>query len=189
MALRQSLMLALSAGYYTRHRSTPVRWQAVEIRVDPAFAPLEREMILDAVREWNHVLNGHVRIAVGGWEPPASSPSAPAVASQSAEAVWTVHRADRPIYTNEPHPLAVTLALPAPSATIVVFVDRLRGARMDRVMLHEIGHALGLPHDPRGHLMQEQCRGSDQICIDRTTVEKLAQLRGIPVRELNWCTH
>ena len=37
--------------------------------------------------------------------------------------------------------------------------------------------------------MQEQCRGSDQICIDRTTVEKLAQLRGIPVRELNWCTH
>ncbi len=85
--------------------------------------------------------------------------------------------------------LAVTVQYPRGGGLILVYADRLGGARLDLVMLHELAHALGLQHNSGGYLMSADFSRAHYACIDRRTVEALAALRHLPLNELNWCTY
>jgi hypothetical protein len=46
---------------YTSNLSYVANVEVIRLRIDPAFAPDERQEILRAVVEWNHALNGYIR--------------------------------------------------------------------------------------------------------------------------------
>jgi hypothetical protein len=52
---------------------------------------------------------------------------------------------------------------------------------------HELGHVLGLLHDPASRLMSPVHDPAGQPCIDKATIAAVARMRGLPIDELNWC--
>jgi predicted Zn-dependent protease len=70
---------------------------------------------------------------------------------------------------------------------VVVSSPRLKQVNLENVMLHELGHVLGLTHNPRSRLMSTDYALDRQGCVDKVTVEALATLRQLPLNELNWC--
>lgn len=165
---------------YTQHVSRAARADIIVLRLAGNFSELERAHIANAANQWNHVLNGYIRFEI--------DPAAPTAAQGVPPATVSIVRSDG-LAPPGPNAMAIALTVALPrGAVIVVFGPRLDRARLDRVMMHELGHALGLPQlGSRGYLMSPTYSGTDQICIDKATVEEVAALRGLPLNELNWC--
>jgi Matrixin len=167
-----------SAPPYTNHRAAAAKPQIVRLAIDDQFPLYERAKILRAVNEWNHVLNGFVRLDIG--------------AAADHEQVWLI----APVRGGRPppmdgvivgHALAATQAVPPFGGAVIVYVDRVRGYDLASIMRHELGHVLGLGHDPKGRLMSTRYTASNQQCIDKAAVEALAANRALRLAELNWC--
>ena len=85
------------------------------------------------------------------------------------------------------HALAATQAVEPLGGVVIVYVDRVRGYDLASVMRHELGHVLGLGHDPNGRLMSSRYTASRQQCIDRAAAGAVAANRALPPAALNWC--
>jgi hypothetical protein len=83
--------------------------------------------------------------------------------------------------------IAETMNLPTGGGLLIVSTHLLKDVSLEDVILHELGHVLGLNHDPRSRLMSTEYVLDKQGCVDKVTVETLAKLKNIPVNELNWC--
>jgi len=150
-----------NAPDYTTHRAATAKPEIVRIAIDDQFTLYERAKILRAVNEWNHVLNGFVRLR-GGRPPPVSGMIVG-------------------------HALAAAQAVEPLGGVVIVYVDRVRGYDLASVMRHELGHVLGLGHDPNGRLMSSHYTTSRQQCVDRAAAEAVAARRALPPAALNWC--
>ena len=100
-----------------------------------------------ALRQWNRVLNGFVRLAVDarrGLRRRHRAASPPALGSWPR---WTaVIRRTRPQRPRRDR-------RPRGSSFVYVIADRFAVRDLTAVMLHEFGHLLGAGHDPNGHLI------------------------------------
>jgi hypothetical protein len=176
-AIEEITSLHENAPDYTTHRAATAKPEIVRIDIDERFDAYDRAKILRAVNEWNHVLNGFVRLDIA----PMIEGGPTADRSQS----WKVVPAPRgELFSNA---LAVTYPLHRAGGMVIVYVDRLGGHDLVGVMRHELGHVLGLGHDPNSRLMSPRYMASNQQCIDRTAAEAIAANRKLPVAELNWC--
>jgi hypothetical protein len=177
-AIEEAASLREGERPYTSHRAAAAKPEIVRIDIDERFDAYDRAKILRAVNEWNHVLNGFVRLdiapMIGDGRPPAErSPS------------WKIVPAPRgALFSNA---LAVTYPLARVGGMVIVYVDRLGGRDLVSVMRHELGHVLGLGHDPKGRLMSTRYTANNQQCIDKAAAEAIAANRTLRVAELNWC--
>ena len=167
-----------SAPDYTTHRAATAKPEIVRIAIDEQFDMYERAKILRAVNEWNHVLNGFVRLDT---DPAADK-----------EPVWIIVpvRGGRPPPVSGMivgHALAATQAVEPLGGVVIIYVDRVRGYDLASVMRHELGHVLGLGHDASGRLMSSRYTANRQQCIDRAAAEAVAANRALPPAALNWC--
>jgi len=188
-ALEETASLRESGLPYTSHRpaiAKPeiVQPEIVRIDIDKRFDAYDRAKILRAVNEWNHVLNGFVRLDIA----PMMDDSPPTGRSQGW-AVVAMHggNAQPPRGAPFAHALAVTYPLRPIGGMVIVYVDRLGGRDLVGVMRHELGHVLGLGHDPHGRLMSSRYTADRQQCVDKAAAEAIAASRKLPAAELNWC--
>ena len=160
------------------HRAAAARPEIVRLDIDERFDAYDRAKILRAVNEWNHVLNGFVRLDItittdDGQPATDRSPS------------WKVVPAPRGALFSGA--LAVTYPLRRAGGMVIVYVDRLGGRDLGGVMRHELGHVLGLGHEAGSRLMSTRYTADNQQCIDRAAAEAIAARRTLPAAELNWC--
>jgi hypothetical protein len=177
-ALEEATNLREGEPHYTAHHAVAARPEIVRIAIDDQFDMYQRAKILRAVNEWNHVLNGFVRLDT---DPAADK-----------EPVWIIvpMRGGRPPPVSGMiigHALAATQAVEPIGGVVIVYVDRVRGYDLASVMRHELGHVLGLGHDPDGRLMSSRYTASRQQCIDRAAAAAVAAHRTLPPAALNWC--
>jgi hypothetical protein len=178
----ETASLRESQPHYTRHPAAAVKPEIVRLAIDEGFDTYDRARILRAVNEWNHVLNGYVRLDMD-----------PARDMELSTAVWVVapqrggRLAPAPAGTFSNHALAVTQPLWSTGGMVIVHVDRVGARDLAGVMRHELGHVLGLGHDANGRLMSARYSTHHQRCIDRSAAEAIAGTRKLPATALNWC--
>ena len=175
LAIALSLMTAAAATGDARYDTAAYRYtdkpsaaamasRTLTIYVDGDFDAAERERIGLALRQWNHVLNGFVRLR---------PVLLPADASDGAVA-------------RDRSALAMTVGNRG-SGFVYVIADRFAVRDLTAVMLHEVGHVLGAGHDPHGHLMAPVYDRNNGHCIDRGAAAMVASAQRLPLNQLNWC--
>jgi Matrixin len=195
LAVALSLMSASAATGHARYDASAYRYtdkpsaaaaaaRTLAVHVDGDFDAAEHERIGLALRQWNHVLNGFMRLR------PVLLPvdaSERAVAQLRRPGTWIIAKVDsRHPAARDRRALAMTVGSRG-SGFVYVIADRFAVRDLTAVMLHEVGHVLGAGHDPRGHLMAPVYNRNNGHCIDRAAVAMVASAQRLPVNQLNWC--
>jgi Matrixin len=174
---------SMPAARYTSHAATATATEIIPVRVTGPFTPYDRAKILRAVNEWNVALNGFARFDI-------LPDGAPAVAGKSHAAPWmivAVQGNKARAASGAATALAHTYGDPTSGGLMTVYLDRLGKRDLGGVVLHELGHALGLGHDNGGGLMAARYHPSSQQCVDKSAAQAVAAKRALPVGQLNWC--
>ena len=171
---------------YTQAPAQPAPSRIVPVYVDRTFSLGERAKILRAVNEWNHVLNGHIRLDIS----PVNFDASPylAAGAQRPEG-WIVAKigSNDPMLGNSAMTRTLAVTVGTRKAIVYVVADRLGTRDLGGIMMLEFGHALGIGHDADSRLMQPTYAGSNQSCIDHGTVLALATAQNLPLEQLNFC--
>jgi Zn-dependent protease with chaperone function len=195
LAVALSLMTAAAATGEQRYATSSYRYtdkpsaaamtaRTLTLYVDGDFDGAERERLGLAVRQWNHVLNGFVRLRPVVLPADASDG---ALAQLRRQGAWIVAKVDsRHPAARDRSALAVTMGNRG-SGFVYVIADRFAMRDLTAVMLHEVGHVLGAGHDPHGHLMAPVYDRDNGHCIDRAAVAMVASAQRLPLNQLNWC--
>ncbi len=164
---------------YTRHPAAAAAPEIVPLSIiTGSFSTYERAKILRAVNAWNVALNGFVRFEIVSEGNDVAS---------SASVYWMITARHGGQNIGFPTMLAATYPVADAGGLVVIFVDRIGRRDLGAVVMHELGHVLGLGHDPKGRLMAALYHPSDQQCVDRTAAEAVAAKRNLPLAQLNWC--
>jgi predicted Zn-dependent protease len=172
---------------YTANISYVATIEVIALRIDPVFATGERQEILRAIAEWNHALNGYVRFesifAVFLADAQRADPQP--VRTNS----WSVPpaRGAAPLGQRVARPMALLQPAPHGGGVVMIFREQVGPAALAAAVRHELGHVLGLLHDPASRLMSPVHDPAGQRRIDKATVAAVARMRGLPINELNWC--
>jgi hypothetical protein len=164
---------------YTDHRPAATTAETVPLKIVGSFSPGDRAKILRAVNEWNVALNGFVRFTI------VDVSSAPTANARP----WSIMAADGvgPRIPRGPMiALAHTQAVPGAGGLMIVHLDRVGTRDLGSVVMHELGHVLGVGHGENG-LMAAHYHPTDQQCVDKATVAAVAARRRLPMDQLNWC--
>ncbi len=163
---------------YTHHPGSAGTPRIIAMAVEGQFTAAEQASVLRAIEEWNHALNGFIRLDV--------------VAPGSVRGIWSI-RAEKGGTPQAPNPVAgqplssTTASFWSSGGETLVYVDRIGTRDLRGIVLHELGHVLGLDHDPQGNLMSARYQPSTEQCIDKPTALMIAARHNLPAAALNWC--
>ena len=178
----QSAATQVAALHYTNHRPAATVEEIVPLHIAGPFDLGDRAKILRAVNEWNVALNGFVRFAI------VDDSMAP-TADQRQRRPWTIVVANGVgprVASGQTIALAHTKEIPDAGGLMIVYLDRIGRRDLGGVVMHELGHVLGLGHGEAG-LMAARYHPTNQQCVDKATVAAVAAKRRLAVNQLNWC--
>jgi len=177
-AVKPADSLRDAGRYYTGHDGAAVQPQIFSLIMADTFSVHERAKILRAVNEWNVVLNGFIRFEIVAEGEALNS---------AAREYWVVTSKQGLHGTGSSTALAATYFAPGVGGVMAIYVDRIGRRDLGGVVMHELGHVLGLGHSSKGGLMAAQYHPTSQRCVDKVTVEAVAAKRDLPPAQLNWC--
>jgi hypothetical protein len=177
-ALEETTSLRDAGLHYTSHAGATVRSEVFSLIGADTFSLYERAKILRAVNEWNVALNGFIRFEI---VPERGTPST------GAREHWVITSKQGTHSTGSSTALAAVYSAPGIGGVVDIYVQRIGRRDLGGVVMHELGHVLGLGHSGRGSLMAAQYHPTSLRYVDKATVATVAAKRGLPLAQLNWC--
>ena len=182
----QSRTAALAPADYTDHPARAATGRILNLYVDHDFDPRERDRIVSALRQWNHVLNGMIRLEAKLLPQDVSVADLQRLKRSGGWLVLRVDSRHRIAHSGEGRDaLAVTVG-GSRGGVVYVISDRLGGRDLSGVMMHEFGHVLGAGHGQHG-LMAPVYSLDGARCIDYAAAGLVAQAQRLPLAGMNWC--
>lgn len=154
--------------------------RSVSFYVDNQFTEEELIEIKEGIKEWDYVLNGNIEFRYGGrhnmedW-----------VLSEMTLGKAVLVNKVGPDCTFIPVTKGQVLAF-ASLRNIYVISGRVSVSSLRGVMLHEIGHVLGLGHFGDG-LMKPEYDFNMHYCVPRDVTSEVAHIWGFRTESMNYC--
>ncbi len=182
----QSRTAALAPADYTDRPARAATGRILNFYVDHDFDSRERDRIVSALRQWNHVLNGMIRLEAKLLPQDVSVADLQRLKRSGGWLVLRVDSRHRIAHSGEgKDALAVTVG-GSGGGVVYVISDRLGGRDLSGVMMHEFGHVLGAGHGQHG-LMAPVYSLDGARCIDYAAAGLVAQAQRLPLAGMNWC--
>ena len=148
----QSRTAALAPADYTDRPARAATGRILNFYVDHDFDSRERDRIVSALRQWNHVLNGMIRLEAKLLPQDVSVADLQRLKRSGGWLVLRVDSRHRIAHSGEgKDALAVTVG-GSGGGVVYVISDRLGGRDLSGVMMHEFGHVLGAGHGQHGQI-------------------------------------
>ncbi len=171
-------------------------YKEIPVYMDKNFSESERASMLQAMGEWNHVLNGHMKMVVKDMEVDIRSPEMKALFRQvraTGEGYMILKlNHDDPMLGDaveeDDGTLAFVNSLGHRGHIMVVIADRIGSRNLTAIALHEFGHLFGAMHVLAKSLMYPAYSGrSSYHCVDKITMMQVANYQEIDPTHLNYC--
>lgn len=151
-----------------------------KIYIDKEFSLEERVEIKQAIREWNYAMNGAIILSV-------ESEEFGMEVSTIKEGGWFILKTDSIRKSREDseghYVLGYVNKIGGNYLSIVS--DRVKW-NLKMIVMHEIGHLLGIKHTWRG-LMLSEFIGEEFKCIDKVTMVEFGKIYDIGIERLRYC--
>jgi len=150
------------------------------IYLDKNFGELDKIEIEKGICQWNYALNGYVKMEIVD----SNFDMEVEVLRGMGEGDWLILKVGSDGVSDG------TLGYVDHVGGNIVHIvrDRVENDWVSGIVMHEIGHLLGVRHD-QVYLMQEKYKWAEFRCIDYGTMELVSKEIGIGIEQLNYCQY
>lgn len=171
-------------------------YREIPFYVDEDFTLDQKVIILHAVAEMNHVLNGLIEIKIKTFHYDPRKASGQEIKKQvlltDEGVILLAVNHDDPVLSTMNQDGASTLAFVDQIGNkvhhIVVIQDRLGERDFHQIILHEMGHALGALHVSAESLMFPYVGVMQGDCVDKITMLQIANYQHLDPSYMNYCS-
>jgi len=172
-------------------------YQVRPIYIDKSFNDKELADIQNVVKEWNYVLNGYL---VWEIQPVAIDHTDKKALARLAKQIHQTHEGIMVLGLNHDDELIEeyvdeydgTLAfvnnLGMRANLMVVIRDRMGHKNLQKILLHEFGHAMGGFHVGTESLMYPYYGPKQYNCVDKITALQAATYFDLKIEHMNYCS-
>jgi hypothetical protein len=185
MACQPSFALEYQYTTVSPDAATPRR--VIPIWMDGDFGTADQVAIRDAVSAWNHALNGYVVLQVVD-NNFRMEPSKIVLQVRQGGWLFLKIKEDNPIIPAPPvvGEKVVGFTNMVGGSHLYIIRERLYNEDVFGIALHEMGHLLGASH--RGDkLMHPQYTRVRYQCVDKETMQQVAEYQHLDAEHLNYC--
>ncbi len=168
---------------YTLKPVAPYTVRVLPIWIDKTFSANDKLAIDDAINSWNLVLNNTIKLQAVTYEFDMEVESIVRAKNERGLLVMKIN-SDNPMVTDD----AAAWVNELGGWKLYVVKNRVPTELMNKVMMHELGHALGAEHQA-GTLMNPKFNAEMYTCIDYTTVKQVSDYQKIRLDYLNHCVY
>lgn len=156
------------------------------IYVDKDFGEADRLEIAKAVEQWNHALNGQIRLDIVSFD----FRMEPSILKEKADAWFILKIHSDSNFKPKEEPEAPTLAFADKIGGHLIYMirDRIRNEDMKGIVMHEIGHLFGSDHVGT-RLMYKHYQRSQYNCVDYDSIQSVASAQHLEPAGLNYCAY
>lgn len=178
-----------NATGYTEHVSVATSPEMVPVWIDQDFTPAHVADIKMALGQWNIALNGWETFVLASEHFAMETAPLEYIDKTGHGLIILQHTSKEPIMAILPEGLlGWVMAKAGEQAHVLNIIEDAVGLRdMTAVVLHELGHILGLPDVPVMYTLMWPEYSRSIPCVDLFTVQALASIRDWNWKTLNWC--
>jgi len=167
----------------------------VPVYIDKSFNAQELAQIESAFDQWTYSLNGYMEFKIVARDVDFEhlKEVVDSVIDRTGQGLEIIPETDASAFESPSAlayvPGAIQEGKWYPSPEIHIVRDRIGERDLRQIVLHEIGHTLGLDHSPVKNTLMYFQYPQNSPCVDRLTMQTLSSLRSrIDWHHTNYCT-